>query len=159
MAENAKGRAKAAKGMPGAFPPDAGTFSDVFRLHASFMDRMSRVVLAAAERLTGISATWTRSTLGGLGNVADARNGPSGCAAAMGAFAAAQAELGVRSAHALADVATTAQVETVKLMIAAEKRPGAGVSKPARRRPRRSGLPSQGAKETPGTAGKATANR
>ncbi|MXY33936.1 MAG: Phasin [Boseongicola sp. SB0664_bin_43] len=142
MTDYANGYANVMKGMFGEFPVDAGMFKNAFRQQASITDKMSRVVLAAAEKSTEISATWTKSTLGGLGNVTNAQDDLSGYTKAMSEFAIAQAELGARSLEALADVATTAQVRTFELMLASDKDPGKGASKAARKPRSESGQPA-----------------
>ena len=135
MTKNANGYTKAMTGMLGEFPVDAGMFKNAFRQQASITDKMSKVVLAAAEKSTEISATWTKSALGELGNVTKAQDHPSDYAMAVGDFALAQAELSARSMEAFADMATTVQVKTIELMLAADKDPGNGASKAARKSP------------------------
>ena len=172
MTNYANGYANAMKGLFGEFPVNAGMFKSAFRQQASITDKMSRVVLAAAEKSTEISATWTKSALGELGNVTNAQDDPSDYTKAMNDFAIAQAELGAKSMEALADVATTAQVKTFELMLAADKDPGDGASKVARK-PRsgsgsgRPASPSQvaskaarkAAKDTSSTAEKVALNQ
>ncbi len=133
MTKNANGYTNVMKGMLGEFPVDAGMFKSAFRQQASITDKMSKVVLAAAEKSTEISTTWTKSTLGELGNVTNAQNHPSDYTMAMSDFALAQAELSAKSMEAFADVATTFQVKTLELMLAADKGPGNGASKAARK--------------------------
>ena len=133
MTDYANGYVNVMKGMLGAIPVDAGMFKNAFRQQASITDKMSRVVLAAAEKSTEISATWTKSTLGELGNVTNAQDDPAGYAKAMSGFARAQAELSAKSMEAFADAAATAQVKTIELMLAADKGPGNGASKAARK--------------------------
>ncbi len=69
MTKNANGYTTVMKGMLGELPFDAGMFKSAFRQQASVADKMSRVVLAAAEKSTEISAAWTKSALGEIGNV------------------------------------------------------------------------------------------
>ena len=133
MTDYAIGYANAVKGMLGEIPVDAGMFKNAFRQQASITDKMSRVVLAAAEKSTEISTTWTKSTLGELGNVTNAQDDPSGYTKAMSDFARAQAELSAKSMEAFADVATTVQVKAIELMLATDKGPGNGASKAARK--------------------------
>ncbi len=142
MTDYASGYANAMKGMLGEIPVDAGMFKNAFRQQASITDKMSRVVLAAAEKSTEISATWTKSTLGELGNVVNAQDDPSGYTKAVSDFARAQAELSAKSMEAFADVATTAQVKAIELMLAADKGPGNGAAKAARKPRSGSGQPS-----------------
>ncbi|MDE0521702.1 MAG: Phasin [Boseongicola sp.] len=142
MTKNANGYTKVMKGMLGEFPVDAGMFKSAFRQQASVADKMSKVVLAAAEKSTEISATWTKSTLGEIGNVTKAQNHPSDYTVAMGDFALAQAELSAKSMEAFADVATTVQVKTLELMLAADKDAGNGESKAARKARSGTGRPT-----------------
>lgn len=165
MAKYENGYTKVMTGMFGEFPANAGMFKSAFRQQAAITDKMSRVVLAAAEKSTEISATWTKSTLGELGNVTNAQDDPSDYTKAINDFAIAQAELGAKSVEALADVATTAQVRAFELMLAADKDPVNGASKAARKPRSGSGQPAspaqvdskavrKAAKDTSSTAGK-----
>ena len=135
MTKNANGYTKVMKGMLGELPVDAGMFKSAFRQQASITDKMSKVVLAAAEKSTEISATWTKSTLGEIGNVTKAQDHPYDYTMAMSEFALAQAELSARSMEAFAEVATTVQAKTIELMLAADMESGNGASK-APRKPR-----------------------
>lgn len=132
MTKNANGYTNVMNGMLGEFPVDAGMFNSAFWQQASITDKMSKVVLAAAEKSIEISAAWTKSTLGELGNVAKAQNHPADYTLAMGDFAHAQAELNAKSMEAFAEVATTIQAKTVELMLAADKGPGNGASESAK---------------------------
>ncbi len=133
MTKYANGYTKVMAGMLGESPVDTGMFKSAFRQQAAITDRMSKVVLAAAEKSTEISAKWTKSTLGELGNVTRVQDHPSDYPMAMSEFALAQAELSAKSMEAFADLATTVQVKTVELMLAADKEPGNGASKAARK--------------------------
>ncbi len=133
MSKYANEYTKVMTGMLGEFPVDAGMFKSAFRQQASITDKMSKVVLAAAEKSTEISATWTKSTLGELGNVAKVQDNPSDYTMVMSEFALAQAELSAKSMEAFADVATTVQVKTIELMLAADKDSGNGALKAARK--------------------------
>ena len=142
MTKDANGYTKVMKGMLGEFPVEAGMFKSAFRQQASITDKMSKVVLAAVEKSTEISATWTRSTLGDLGNVTKVQDHPSDYTMAVSEFALAQAELSAKSMEAFADVAATVQVKTVELMLAADKDPGNGASKVARKSRSGTGRPT-----------------
>ena len=54
---------KVMKDMLGAFPVDTSAAQEVFKNQAAFADKMSKVVLDAAEKSTEISATWTKATI------------------------------------------------------------------------------------------------
>ena len=96
---------KMMKDMMGAFPVDTTAMQDAFKTQAAFADKMSKVVLEAAEKSTEISASWTKSTIG----------------KAMTDFASAQAEMSAESMAAFAEIAKKVQMETVELMLAAGK--------------------------------------
>ena len=51
---------KMMKDMMGAFPVDMTSVQDAFKTQAAFADKMSKVVLEAAEKSTEISAGWTK---------------------------------------------------------------------------------------------------
>lgn len=170
MTKNANGYTTVMKGMLGELPFDAGMFKSAFRQQASVADKMSRVVLAAAEKSTEISAAWTKSALGEIGNVTRAQDHPSGYTMAMSEFALAQAELSARSMEAFADVATTVQVKTVELMLAADRDLGSGASKAATDSRSGSGRPTpppraaskaarKAPKDLPDAAGKVALNQ
>ena len=170
MTKHSSGYTKVLTGMLGEFPVDAGMFKNAFRQQASITDKMSKVVLAAAEKSTEISATWTKSALGALGNVTKAQDHPSDYAMAMSDFALAQAELSAKSMEAFADMATTVQVKTIGLMLSADKDQGNGASKAAgnsRSGTGRKTPPSHGAskvaknatKELPDAAAKVTVSQ
>lgn len=142
MTKNANEYAKMMKDMLGAFPVDTGMFKDAFMQQASIADKMSKVVLDAAEKSTEISAEWTKSTLGKLGNVTDAQDDPSDYTQAMSEFAFAQAELSAKSMEAFADVATTVQTKTIELMLAEDKDLGNRASKTARKSRSETGRPT-----------------
>ena len=171
MTKNANGYTTVMTGMLGELPLDAGMFKSAFRQQASVADKMSKVVLAAAERSTEISAAWTRSALEEIGNVTMAQDHPSDYTMAMSEFALAQAELSARSMEAFADVATTVQVKTVELMLAADRDLGNGASKAATESRSGSGRPTppsraaskkaarKAPKDLPDTARKVTLNQ
>ncbi len=132
MTKNANEYATMMKDMLGAFPVDTGMFKDAFKQQASVTDKMSKVVLDAAEKSTEISAGWTKSTLGKLGDVTDVKEDPSDYTKAMSEFASAQAELGAKSLEAFADVAKSVQLKTIELMLAAGNDLGKGASNATR---------------------------
>ena len=133
MTKTATEYTKMMKDMMVAFPADAGAFNEVFKNQASAADRMSKVVLDAAEKSTEISAGWARATIGKFGDVTNAKEDPSEYSKAMAEFASAQAELSAESLAAFAEVAKNVQMESVELMLAAGKDLGADASKAARK--------------------------
>lgn len=121
MAKATNEYTKMMKDMMGAFPVDMSAVQDTFKSQADFADKMSSVVLEAAEKSTEISAAWTKSTLGKVGTVTKAKADPADYTKAMTDFASAQAEMSTESMAAFAEVAKKVQMETVELMLAAGK--------------------------------------
>ena len=121
MAKASNDYTKLMKDMMGAFPVDTGAMTEAFKTQATFADKMSKVVLEAAEKSTEISAGWTKSTLGKFGVVTNAKDDPADYTKAMTDFASAQAEMSAESMAAFAEVAKKVQMETVELMLAAGK--------------------------------------
>lgn len=107
--------------MMGAFPVDTAAFTDAFKSQAAFADKMSKVVLEAAEKSTEISAGWTKSTIGKMGVISNPKEDVADYTKAMTDFASSQAEMSAESAAAFAEVAKKVQMETVELMMAAGK--------------------------------------
>ncbi|MBT8412749.1 MAG: Phasin [Boseongicola sp.] len=121
MAKATNDYTKMMKDMMGSFPVDMSSMQDAFKSQADFADKMSKVVLEAAEKSTEISAGWTKSTLGKVGSVTEAKTDPADYTKAITDFASAQAEMGTESMAAFAEVAKKVQMETVELMLAAGK--------------------------------------
>jgi len=121
MAKATNEYTKMMKDMLGAFPVDTSAFQDAFKTQASFADKMSKVVLEAAEKSTEISASWTKATIGKLGVVTNAKDDVTDYTKAMTDFASAQAEMSAESLAAFAEIAKKVQMETVELMLAAGK--------------------------------------
>lgn len=107
------------KDMMSAMPIDATAMEDVFRTQADFADRMSKVVLDAAQKSTEVSASWTRATLGQLGAVTNMKDEPSDYTKAMTDFASSQAEMSADSIAAFTEIAKKVQAETIELMLSA----------------------------------------
>jgi hypothetical protein len=121
MATKTNDYTKMMKDMMGAFPVDTSAMTEVFKTQAAFADKMSKVVLEAAEKSTEISAGWTKATIGKLGVVTNVKEDPTDYTKAMTDFASAQAEMSAESMAAFAEVAKKVQMETVELMLAAGK--------------------------------------
>ena len=121
MAKAQNDYTKMMKDMMGAFPMDMTAMQDAFKTQAAFADKMSKVVLDAAEKSTEISAGWTKATIGKMGVVSNVKDEPADYAKAMTDFASAQAEMSAESMAAFAEVAKKVQMETVELMLAAGK--------------------------------------
>ena len=120
---------KMMKDMMGAFPVDTSAMTEAFKNQASFADKMSKVVLDAAEKSTEVSAGWTKATIGKLGVVTNVKDDPADYTKAMTDFASAQAEMSAESMAAFAEIAKKVQMETVELMMAAGKDFGDDASK------------------------------
>ena len=120
---------KMMKDMLGAFPVDTSAMTEAFKNQATFADKMSKVVLDAAEKSTEVSAGWTKATIGKLGVVTNVKEDPADYTKAMTDFASAQAEMSSESMAAFAEVAKKVQMETVELMLAAGKDMGEDATK------------------------------
>ncbi|AZQ69162.1 phasin, PhaP [Silicimonas algicola] len=121
MAKATQDYTKMMKDMMGTFPVDTSAMQEAFKTQASFADRMSKVVLEAAEKSTEISASWTKATIGKLGVVTNVKEDPADYTKAMTDFASAQAEMSAESMASFAEIAKKVQMETVELMLAAGK--------------------------------------
>jgi hypothetical protein len=121
MAAKTNDYTKMMKEMLGAFPVDTAAFTEAYKSQATFADKMSKVVLDAAEKSTEISAGWTKATIGKFGVVTNVKEDPADYTKAMTDFASAQAEMSAESMAAFAEVAKKVQMETVELMMAAGK--------------------------------------
>lgn len=129
MAKATQDYSKMMKEMLGAFPVDTSAMTEMFKTQATLADQMSKVVLEAAEKSTEISAGWTKSTIGKLGVVTNAKAEPTDYTKAMTDFASTQAEMSAESMAAFAEVAKKVQMETVELMLAAGKDMGEDATK------------------------------
>lgn len=107
--------------MMGAMPFDASDMQDSFKNYAAFGEKMSKVVLEAAEKSTELQAKWMKDTLSKMNDMAVAREEPSDYAKAMSDFASAQAEATTETMAAFAEIAKKVQMDTVELMMAAGK--------------------------------------
>ncbi|WOI57351.1 Phasin [Palleronia sp. LCG004] len=121
MAAKTQDYTKMINEMMSSFPVDMNSFQDGFKSYASFGERMSKVVLDAAEKSTDISSKWTKETITKMGGVATVRDEPADYGKAMTDFASAQAEMTAETMAAFAEVAKQVQMETVELMMAAGK--------------------------------------
>jgi hypothetical protein len=129
MATKTNDYTKMMKDMMGAFPVDTSMMTEAFKTQASFADKMSKVVLDAAEKSTEISAGWTKATIGKLGVVTNVKEDPADYTKAMTDFASAQAEMSAESMAAFAEIAKKVQMDTVELMLAAGKDMGEDATK------------------------------
>lgn len=107
--------------MLGAFPMDTSAMQDAFKTQAALAERLSRVVLDAAETSTEISAGWTKETIAKMQSVATIKDEPADYSKAMSEFASAQAESTAETMARFAEVAKKVQMETVEMMLSAGK--------------------------------------
>ena len=107
--------------MMAAFPMDATAFQDAFKNQAALSEKMSKVMIDAADKSTEISSKWTKDTLGKVAEVTKLKEEPSDYTKAVTDFASAQAEATAETMAAFAEVAKKVQMETVELMLAAGK--------------------------------------
>lgn len=105
----------------GAFPVDTKAMQDAFKTSATLSEKMSKVVLEAADKSTEISSKWTKDTLAKLADVTKVKDEPADYGKAVTDYASAQAELTSEALAAFAEVAKKVQMETVELMLAAGK--------------------------------------
>ncbi len=92
---------------------------------AAFAEKMSKVVLEAAEKSTEISNKWTKETLARMGDVAVVKEDPADYSKSMTDFASTSAETAAEHMAAYAEVAKRVQMDTIELMLAAGKDMGA----------------------------------
>ncbi len=107
--------------MMGAFPVDTKAMQDAFKTSATLSEKMSKVVLEAADKSTEISSKWTKEVLAKLSDVTTVKEEPADYGKAVTEFASVQAELTSEALAAFAEVAKKVQMETVELMLAAGK--------------------------------------
>ena len=116
---------KMMKDMMAAMPMDTKAMQDMFRSQAAFAEKMSKVVLEAAEKSTEISTKWTKETLARVGEVATVKEDPTDYTKSMTDFASTSAETAAEHMAAYAEVAKRVQMDTIELMLAAGKDMGA----------------------------------
>lgn len=104
-----------------AFPFDSSAMQDAFKTSAAYGEKMSKVVLDAAEKSTEVSSKWTKETLTKLSTVSKAQAEPADYSKAMTDFASTQAETAAETMAAFAEIAKKVQMETVELMLSAGK--------------------------------------
>ncbi len=112
---------KMMKDMMGSFPVDTKAMQDVFKTQAALGERMSKVVLEAAEKSAEVSSKWTKTTLAKIGEVSTVKEEPADYAKAVTDFASASAEMASEHMAAFAEIAKRVQMDTVELMLAAGK--------------------------------------
>ncbi|WP_417719769.1 phasin [Salipiger sp.] len=110
------------KDMFGAFPTiDTSAMDEAFKSSTTLAEKMSGIGIDAATRSTDISTAWTMETLAGLSDLSKAKAEPQDYAKILTDFATSQAERASEHMAAYAEVAKTAQMETVELFMSAGK--------------------------------------
>lgn len=112
---------KVMQDMMGAFPMDTKAMQDAFKTQAALGEKMSKVVLEAAEKSAEVSSKWTKTTLAKIGDVSTVKEQPADYAKSMTDFASASAEIAAEHMAAFAEIAKRVQMDTVELMLAAGK--------------------------------------
>lgn len=112
---------KMMKDMMSSMPMDTKAMQDMFQSQAAFAEKMSKVVLEAAEKSTEVSTQWTKATLAKIGDVATVKPEPTDYAKSVTDFASASAEMTSEHMAAFAEIAKRVQMDTVELMLAAGK--------------------------------------
>ena len=107
--------------MMGSFPVDTSAWKDAYRTQVELAEKMSRIVLDAAETSTDVSAQWTKDTLSKMYDVTSVREEPADYGKAMTDFASAQAEMTAETMARFAEIAKKVQMETVETMLSVGK--------------------------------------
>jgi len=107
--------------MMSNFPVDTKSMQDMFKTQAALSERMSKVVLEAAEKSADVSGKWTKQTLSKIGEVSSLKEEPAEYSKSMTDFASASAEIAAEHMAAFAEIAKRVQMDTVELMLAAGK--------------------------------------
>ncbi|PVH29671.1 phasin family protein [Pararhodobacter oceanensis] len=105
----------------GAFPVDTKAMQDAFKTQAALGEKMSKVVLDAAEKSADISTKWTKDALNKIGEVAAVKEDPAEYSKSVTDFASTSAEMASEHMAAFAEIAKRVQMDTVELMMAAGK--------------------------------------
>ncbi len=79
--------------MMSAFPMDMSAMNDAFKSSAAMGEKMSKVMLDAAEKSTEISSKWTKDTIAKMADVTSVKSEPTDYTKSMTDFASAQAEM------------------------------------------------------------------
>lgn len=112
---------KTMQDMMANFPMDTKAMQDAFKSQAALGEKMSKVVLEAAEKSAEVSSKWTKDALTKIGEASTVKDEPSQYAQAATDFASSSAELAAEHMSAFAEIAKRVQMDTVELMMAAGK--------------------------------------
>lgn len=107
--------------MMGNMPMDPKAMQDAFKTQAAISEKMSKVVLEAAEKSAEVSNAWTKQALAKIGEVSTAKTEPAEYTKAMTDFTSASTEMAAEHMAAYAEIAKRVQMDTVELMLAAGK--------------------------------------
>lgn len=105
----------------GAFPVDTAAMEDAFKTATTLNEKLSTVVIDAAEKSTEISSKWSKDTLAKMADISKAKADPADYAKSMTDFVSSYAEVAAEHMAAFAEVAKKVQLDTVELMMAAGK--------------------------------------
>ena len=109
------------KDFMGAFQMDTAAFETAFKNSASLNEKFASVALTAVSKNADIANKWTSDTLSKISEITKAKAEPADYAKAVTNFASAQAEVAAENFSAYAEVAKKAQMDAVKLFMAAGK--------------------------------------
>ena len=112
---------KTMQDLMGAFPVDMTAMQDAFKSQAALGEKMSKVVLEAAEKSTDISSKWTKDALTKIGEISAVKEDPADYTKSVTDFASNSAEMAAEHMAAFAEIAKRVQMDTVELMLAAGK--------------------------------------
>jgi len=112
---------KTMQDMMGAFPVDMSSMQDMFKSQAALGEKMTKVVLEAAEKSTDISSKWAKDALTKIGEVSVVKEDPAEYSKSATDFASNSAEMAAEHMAAFAEIAKRVQMDTVELMLAAGK--------------------------------------
>ncbi len=105
----------------GALNVDTKAYEDVFKNAADFNAKLGKVAVDAARKNAELTNAWTQDVLARFDNANTARGNPVEYAAAASEFATAEVRALPERLAQFAEVAKTAQLHTVDLLISAGK--------------------------------------
>lgn len=107
--------------MMSAFPMDMSAMQENMKSYAELGEKMSAVVLEAAEKSTELQGKWAKETLAKLGETTKVQKDPQDYSKVISDFASAQAETTAETMAAFSEIAKKVQMDTVEVMMAAGK--------------------------------------
>jgi biotin synthase-like enzyme len=109
------------KDMMGNFPVDTSSMENLAKSQAALAEKMSSVVIEAAQKSTDLSARWMQDSLTKLSSMTVAKAEPADYAKSVTDFMTQSAESAAEHMAAYADIAKRVQTETLELLMAAGK--------------------------------------